>query len=262
MDRIGWSFCIVTAPNNESILEQSIEKIQLEFITDENYEIIIIGNPSISNNRFLKNVKIIPFDEEIFILKTSNIKVAVKEKSLKRLFYRTGAICHKKNLSAENASFDKLCIMHDYIGLEEGWKDGWNRFGNDWKVAMNIILNKDNSRHRDWLNFNYPGVPGDENMWDGSCLMPYDITTKYMYISGTYFCVKKDFFAVNKLDEKLFWGEGEDIEWSVRIQKHCTFKINLNSTVKFLKLKCLDEPPYSSKWQENANKFLEIISKR
>ncbi len=249
----GWSFCIVTAQGNDTILEQCIEKIHSEFYNYNNYEIIIVGNPNINDNELLSNIKILPFDEEFFSPSFSfeNIKRSIKQLSLKRLFFKTGAISHKKNLAARNAKYDKLCIMHDYVGLEVNWKDGFTKFGNDWDVSVNIILNKDEVRHRDWMVFDYPII--------GTGLIPYNKYSKYMYISGTYFCVKKDFFLDNQLDEKLFWGEGEDVEWSKRIRDKIEFKMNTFSTVKYLKMKPLTQGPYIDRWKINENKLIEEI---
>lgn len=253
----GWSFCIVTAPGNEDILKQCINKIHDELKDIEKYEIIIIGNPNFENE-ILKKVKIVPFNEEIFSIKLSNLKRAVKEFSIKRLFYRTGAICHKKNLAAKNAQYDKLCIMHDYVGLEKGWGEGFERFGDSWDVCMNIILNQDNTRHRDWMAWDHPLVSSSPN-GKGACLIPYDKYTKYMYISGTYFCVKRDFFLENPLNEKLFWGEAEDVEWSLRVREKTQFKMNDKSVVKYLKLKDINGAPNCDSWERNRKKIEELF---
>lgn len=250
----GWSFCIVTAPNNEVTLNQCINKIQKEFSIDKNYEIIVVGNIDTKKLDNLNNLKILPFKEEEFSLKKGNIKRAWREKSFKRLFYRTGAICHKKNLAAKNAYYDKLCIMHDYVGLESGWKEGFEFFGYTWEVCMNVILNKNNKRDRDWMIWDHPSLLG-------ACLLPYDKTSSFMYISGQYFCVKKDFFMKNLLNEKLFWGEGEDVEWSLRVREKINFKMNTNSTVKYLKLKPINGAPYCDSWQRNEINLKKMLSK-
>jgi hypothetical protein len=247
----GWSFCIVTAPNNEVILEQCIEKIHSEF--NNNYEIIVVGNANIKNKELLFNVRILPFSEYFFSPSFSikNIKIATRQLSFKKLFFKPGAISHKKNLAVKNARYDKVCIMHDYIGLESGWKEGFDKFGNDWDVSLNIVLNKDGTRHRDWMVFDYPNI--------GPSLIPYDKHSKYAYISGAYFCVKKVFFSSNQLDEGLFWGEGEDVEWSKRIRNKTTFKMNIFSVVRYLKMKPLTQGPYTDKWNNNQLKILERI---
>ena len=81
-----------------------------------------------------------------------------------------------------------------------------------------------------------------------------------MYISGTFFCVKKDFFLENLLDESLVWGEGEDVEWSLRIRDKTQFKMNCMSTVKYLKLKSLSEAPYCDDWANNERRLLKVLN--
>ncbi len=261
MDKnIGWSFCIVTAPGNEEILKQCIEKIHNEFKAIDNYEIVIVGNPDLKNE-ILNKTTLVPFKEEFFApnLTKHSIVRFLRTKNIKNFFYKTGAICHKKNLAAKKARYDKLCMMHDYVGLEVGWREGFEKFGDEWEIAMNIILNKDDSRHRDWMAWDHPDVAKGQKGGVGACLIPYDKYTKYMYISGTYFCVKRDFFLENPLDEKLFWGEGEDVEWSMRVRQKTQFKMNINSVVKYLKLKPLDGAPYCDSWENNRKKMEEVL---
>jgi hypothetical protein len=107
--------------------------------------------------------------------------------------------------------------MHDYVYINKGWLKGFQNFGDDWEVAMNKILNNDGSRFRDWCNWDSPLVPVNDNY--RASLLPYHLYIKEMYISGTFFNVKKNFFINNLLNENLFWGEGEDVEWSKRVRK-------------------------------------------
>jgi hypothetical protein len=250
----GWSFCVVTAPGNESALLSCIEAINLEFSNLENYEIIVVGDTNISVNK-LDKVQVIHFSEEFLSLGISNIYRFIRERSVKRLLYRTGAICHKKNLAAKKAKYNKLCMMHDYVALEKGWRKGFDKFGEEWNISMNVINNKDGSRHRDWMSWDHPAFINRLS----ACLMPYDRYNKYMYISGTYFCVKKAFFLDNLLDEKLFWGEEEDVEWSLRVRVKTVFRMNIASKVRYLKLKSLDEAPYCDTWINNEKYLLNFL---
>ena len=58
-----------------------------------------------------------------------------------------------------------------------------------------------------------------------------------MYISGAYWIAKKEFMLKNPLNEILKWGQGEDVEWSLRVRELTEFKINANSIVKLMKYK-------------------------
>jgi hypothetical protein len=46
-----------------------------------------------------------------------------------------------------------------------------------------------------------------------------------MYVSGSVMIVRKEFMLDNPLDENLGWGEGEDVEWSLRVRKFWDYKI-------------------------------------
>ena len=58
-----------------------------------------------------------------------------------------------------------------------------------------------------------------------------------MYISGAYWVAKKKFMLENMLNEKLKWGQSEDVEWSIRVRKITDFTINERSVVKLMKYK-------------------------
>jgi hypothetical protein len=241
----GWTFCIVTAEGNDEVLSKCIDKIYCELEGVQNFEIIIVGNTQITMKKKFDKLKVIPFIENVFTLKLGNIRRALVGKSLKALFFKTGAISHKKNLASKNSKFDKLCFMHDYVGLESGWLKGFEKFGNDWNVCTNIILQQDGRRARDWVLWDHPLVGGPG-------LLPYEKTSKFMYISGGYFCVKREFFLNNPLNERLFWGEGEDVEWSLRVREKIKFYINTNSEVKFMRAH-LGHPPYCEDWEVNKS---------
>ena len=123
---MNFTFGIITGGtfnHRESLSENGISnRIQdiISSIEAQNipqYEIIIVGG----NNDYqkFKNVNHISFDE------------THKEKWITK----------KKNLITQNATYDNLVIMHDYIKLELGWYEGFLKFGNDWDVCMNIVNN-------------------------------------------------------------------------------------------------------------------------
>ena len=92
---MNWTFGIITAGNNFDNLSKICDSIYNQQIPEEQYEIIIVGG----NNIELPNVRHIPFDES----------------------KKSKWITKKKNIIAENAKFDNLCIMHDYIILDNQW---------------------------------------------------------------------------------------------------------------------------------------------
>lgn len=143
------------------------------------------------------NTKVISFDE--------NIKM--------------NWITKKKNIITKESKYEL-----------DGWYEGHLKFGNGFYVLMDKIINYDNSRFRDWTLWENNGCRN---------LLPYDITnlSKIMYISGSYWVSKKSVMEEFPLNEKLSWGDSEDVDWSYRVRVKYDFKMNANSEVKLLKWK-------------------------
>ena len=249
----GWSFCIVTNKMFPDTINGCIDSVLNVFDKHtQKFEIIVIGNSKI-NYADRSNIYAIDFQEKVFspTLTRPRLSRFKREKKLSLFFYKEGWITKKKNIAASLAKYNKLCILHDYVALDQNWLSGFQLFGENWDVCTTKIFNKDGKRHRDWLTWDYPVI--------GRALAPYDCTslTKYMYINGAYFCVKKEFYMNNMLDEKLCWGEGEDVEWSKRIRKKTNFTINPNSSVTYLKLKQYEDTPEC--WNENNKKLYKEL---
>ena len=138
----------------------------------------------------------------------------------------------KKNIITKLAKFENIVYLHDYITFEPNWYSNFINFGEDWDVCMNSIINTDDTRFRDWT------------LW-GPKLIPYEdgTRTKEMYVSGSYFCAKKHFMATNQFNETLIWGQGEDVEWSLKCRDTWNYKCNSKSIVKFLKQKYMHPNP-------------------
>lgn len=206
---IGWSVVIITGSGSEETLKMTIESAAKELGATDS-EIVIVGPPELNIN--------------------NSHKIAIKKIDYKDIKLLPGLITRKKNIGVMSAKYDKVAVCHDYIIFEPGWKKGFDEFGNDFEVCVNKILNKDGTRYIDWAVWDYPEI--------GAGLLPYNVEcTRYQYISGAYFAVKKDFYLANPLNDSLRWGEGEDIEWSKRIRKKTIFKFNPLSSVRFTKEK-------------------------
>jgi hypothetical protein len=71
-----------------------------------------------------------------------------------------------------------------------------------------------------------------------TALPPYTYDkTQYLYVSGAYWIAKKYVMQDLPLNEKLFWNDGEDVEWSKRMREKYNYVFNPYSTVKLLKYK-------------------------
>jgi hypothetical protein len=202
MKNNNWTFGIIFG-NNPIFLNEVIESIEIQNIP--NYEIILLGDLSFVSNINKSNIKKVHFNESV----------------------RPLWITKKKNIIANLAKYDNISLHHDYVKLHKNWYPEFLQFENEWDVCMTRIENKNGNRFRDWVT------------WDPVEFVDYKDNSKIknMYVSGTYFCIKKDFFIANPLDENLIWGWGEDVEWSKRIRDHWNYKCNWKSKVLFCKQK-------------------------
>jgi len=226
---MDFSFGIITNGENDVYIEQIIDSIYNQNIV--NYEIIIVGNTTIKGNNI--------------------ININFSENQVPKWITR------KKNIITENARYENIVFLHDYIKLENNWYQGQLKSGNDFHIRMDKIVNINGERFRDWCIWCWNG-----NFMDGiigkDCLIPYDMThlSKFMYISGSYWIAKKYVMENYPLNENLKWGEGEDIDWSFRVRQIYDFNMNINSSVKILKEgkdKVFNEPN-----EETIKKLKEI----
>jgi hypothetical protein len=221
---MNFTFGIITQGNSDCFIEEIIKSIVDNKIS--NYEIIIVGNSKINNT---DKVKIVEFNENI----------------------KPGWITKKKNIVVENAIYENIVLLHDYVKLSHDWYEGFLKYGENFDFCITKIKNFDGSRFRDYvlfpykvdfLNINYS--PGDiKDYFNHYCLLPYDFknnkkTNKYMYISGAYYIIKKSIALKNKLNESIAWGEGEDVEYSKRLHNNnIIISCNYHSSVILLKSK-------------------------
>lgn len=194
-----FTFGIITAGNDINInkISNSIRNLKIP-----TYEILIIGKA-----KNAEDTRVIKFDESI----------------------KPKWITKKKNLIIENAKYENIVFLHDYVSFDKNWYKGFKKFGNDFNVCSNIILDTLDQRYRDWIL---------EERFGENCggLLPYYINASpLMYISGTYWVAKKKVMQEFKLNENLCWGEGEDIEWSHRVREKYNFSFNQNSINRLLK---------------------------
>jgi len=254
-----FTFGIITDGTVDSRINTIIDSIEANAIPT--YEIIVVGNSGVQRNR----TTVIPFDET----------------------QRPGCwITRKKNAIIEQAQYDHLVFLHDYIGLDRNWYAGFLRFlsesdadavnkrgGNGYDWCVSPIENMDGSRYRDYTLFPhkynrdydfYIGNAGEIDLYfEHHCLLPYTFPNtpemnRYMYISGSYFIMRRDVARENPLDETLLAFQGEDAELSLRLhQKGIMIACNPYSTVRFLKQK---DPVY---WERPIDAgHLELLRER
>jgi hypothetical protein len=222
-----FTFGIITTPGKELFVNAIIKSI--ESLNIDSYEIIVVGS---EKKESFNKTTYIPFDESI----------------------KESWITRKKNIITENANYENIVYLHDYIVLCEDWYSGFLNFGNDFDICMTKILNLDNTRYRDWCLWR---DDAKKYVKENNYLIPYKIKSlsKMMYISGCYWVAKKHIMEKFPLNEKLSWGQGEDVEWSIRVRNFFNFSINEKSSVMLLKYK----DRIFSETEEIENKILYNI---
>lgn len=217
---MDFTFGIITDFKNEPKLLNLISSIENQNII--NYQIILVGSMrDLKKHNLYENkpkVTFIDFDET----------------------EKKGWITKKKNLVTNAAKYENIVYLHDYLLLDSNWYSGFKRFGNNFDICINKIYNSDGSRYRDWCLSpqNFKNI--DSKLEDKlEYLLPYTEIglSRYMYISGAYWVAKKNVMIQYPLNEDLSWGDGEDIEWSHRVRKKHTFKLNQYSSVRLQKNK-------------------------
>jgi len=205
---MDFTFGIITGGNNEANINLIIDSIEKQNIP--NYEIIIVGNTNIKREK----TEVILFNETV----------------------KSMWITRKKNIITENAKYENIVYFHDYIYLDDNWYKGFLKYGNDFKFCMNQIKNLDGTRFRDWTLWAYDA---QNIIKSRGLIIPYDITnlSKIMYFSGAYWVAKKSMMEQYPLDERLCWGQGEDVEWSFRVKQNHEFSMNVHSIVHLMKQK-------------------------
>ena len=196
----------------------------------------------------------IKFEEEKPFYRVSNVIKQIKKGKIFKIFKKTGAIAEKKNIGSKFAKFDKLCILHDYVSLRNDWFHVYqSETSNDWDILVPKVLNSNNKRHRDWVLWNDPIY--SESKFP-NCLPPYEYDSNFYYINGTVMVVKNIFFSQNPLNNLLFWGQGEDVEWSLRVRQKAKLVKQFDLVFKYLKFKN-DDPSMDKKWNKNLNILLK-----
>jgi hypothetical protein len=220
-----FTFGIITDGNVDDRLHQIIDSIEANCVPT--YEIIVVGNSGVCRDR----TRVIPFDDS----------------------QKPGCwITRKKNIIVDEAAYENVVLLHDYIALDTDWYNGFVRFGENYDWCVSPIVNQDGSRFRDFTLFGYTYRFGETTIGNveeldpyflSHCLLPYTFRStpainQYLYISGSYYIIKRTLARENPLNEKLLACQGEDLDLTSRLhQKGILIKCNPYSRVRFLKQK-------------------------
>ena len=207
-----FSFIVPCSPTDQWNVEECIDSIEAQVESGlDDYDIVVVGSVDVKRD----NTRVIEFDED-----SGPGKIW---------------LTRKKNIGASVAYHPNLVFMHSYYRLLPGWHEGIVTFGEDWDVCMTRVLNKDGTRFRDWCLTPKIELPSHRSR---ERLMPYDFkATKNLYVSGGYWLAKKKFMERYPLDERLVWGQSEDVEWSARALKRANYRMNPGAAVGLAHMK-------------------------
>jgi hypothetical protein len=132
-----------------------------------------------------------------------------------------GWITRKKNLATATARHEWVVYFHDYHVFDADWYRGLCAAGSDWDIAMHRVLCNDGTRFFGWQVWDHPTVPRYFNV-------PYERhdVLPFMYFSGGYWMARRSVMLEAPLDERLRWGQAEDVEWSLRVRDR--FRVRMN----------------------------------
>jgi len=120
-------------------------------------------------------------------------------------------ISHKKNSIIRNARYNNLCILHDRYLLPPEWFKHFQDYGNYFDALCLRTISQEGERFGvDWMKFHSPlsarfriNRPLHYDEWHEEAIIP-----------GGVMVLKKDRVAGFMLDERLHWGEMEDLHLS------------------------------------------------
>jgi hypothetical protein len=179
-----WSFGIVTNGERDDWLEQIIQSIRALKIPK--YEIIVCGK---YHERNEKDFFYIDFNQRS----------------------ERGWINKKKNLSAQKALYENMCIFHDRLVFDKDWYRGMKRFGNAFAILSCIQIEKSTGENAgDWLTLGGPAG----TRWKIARLVPED-WDYYGFIGGQLVIIKKSIWERVLWDETRYWDGVDDADWDL-----------------------------------------------
>ena len=199
---VAVSFAIITSgtePERVAACLQSVRALGLP-----HYEVLVVGGTSVTWGG--DDVRHVPFVDEPG---------------------RPGWITRKKNMATEAARHEFVVYFHDYHLFDAGWYGALCAAGTDWDIAMHRVLCIDGTRFFGWQTWDHPAVPRYFNVpYERHDLLPF------MYLSGGYWMARRSVMLQAPLDEKLRWGEAEDVEWSLRVRDRFRIRMNPSCVVR------------------------------
>lgn len=115
----------------------------------------------------------------------------------------------KKNTIAAECRFENLILCHDRFVFDESLSETLQDFGGDFDVCAIQVCDQHGFQIPNWTSFN--------NDWQNGLALDPDNYDENIFYQGSLFLVKKSVMLQHPLNPLLYWGFGEDIEWSRRL---------------------------------------------
>ena len=196
IEKWTWGICS-NGTKNDRVMEmiQQINSLQIP-----SCEIIVCG-PYPSNN-LPSNVRVLD-DSPIYTEDDTRIPIT-----------------KKKNLIAENATYNNLVILHDRFHIPSSWYQSMLRYGNYFDLLLTPVKVIDNLAHHtfDWQNGDYYNLDNPINQ-DIEERLPYSAYNEHVFVNGGILICKKHIYNEIKQSYKLNWGEMEDADFSQRLTR-------------------------------------------
>lgn len=242
---ITFGICVGKDPKYLDQVYESIRNIR--GLMNNNHEVLLAGDHTIKER---------DKDGTDFTISTSNEKMT---------------LCEAKNMMARLASYDRVCIIHDYLGFQENWLEAVNAYPEPWDVLLSPVKTLEGHRSADWLVNprymfeainKYPewgtklmAVARHENGPQYVSGLPYSERemTHVQYISGGYVLCTRQTLIDIPMNNRLGWGQAEDLEWSERLNiNRVRFDLTTDTHIQILK---------PNKWHcyQMPDEFVEVL---
>jgi hypothetical protein len=208
------SFAIITDGSQEARINEIIDTIEALNIPE--YEVLVCGGRSSILPLTRANTRHLAHDED-----------SGTAEHQRRTWWITG----KKNSATREARFEHVVYFHDYHVFDPDWYTELLAFGPDFDICMHRVLTLYGHRMFDWCTFDHPSAPPHS-------YVPYERLDclPFQYIPGGYWIGKRQFMLDNPLNETLFSGQEEDVEWSKRIRTWANIRMNPRCVVRHNKV--------------------------
>lgn len=180
-----WSFGIITNGTRDEWLEMIIQSIR--DLKIPHYEIIVCGK---YKERKEDDFVYIKFDQRSDV----------------------GWIQKKKNIIAEQAKYENLCVIHDRLVFDKEWYKGMKKYGNAFEILSCVQIERGTGVHAgDWLTKGSPA-----NVDYRIARMKYTDWDYYTFLSMQLVIIKKSVWKHVLWDETKNWKNADDISTSFR----------------------------------------------